>query len=104
LDSASPLTAEDYVKPTALLHAIKAVADRHDVDIKDLPDLSTVTSDRISVVRNWFRQHHQTDKNGLDALMHEFKSAVFNEIKPAQVEQSYYDMLSKLVGVCNKST
>jgi hypothetical protein len=103
LDSTSPLTAEDYVKPTALLHAINAVADRHGIDTKSLPELSTVTSDRISVVRNWFRQRYQTDKNGLDALMHEFKSAVFNDIKPAQIESSYYDMLSKLVAECNKS-
>ncbi|GEP45415.1 hypothetical protein BGE01nite_47060 [Brevifollis gellanilyticus] len=102
LDSTSPLTAEDYVKPIALVEAMKKIADRNDVQVDSYPSFASVRSDRLGFVRNWFRQHIQTDKAGLDTLMHEFKSLVFNDIKPAEIEPSYYDMLKALTAKLDK--
>jgi hypothetical protein len=91
----NPLTGEDFVKPEALAQAMERVKSEHP-NLSDVPLTELkVEHGRVDVIRRWLQQGG-LDKAAVASELNEIKESVFNNLRPNQIEDSYYELLSEL--------
>jgi hypothetical protein len=89
------LTGEDFVKPEVLVEAMRRI----EYERGGLPEIPMVELEadrgRVEAIQRWL-QRGGVDKNSIKTLMNEIKESVFTDLKPTQIEDSYYALLTEL--------
>lgn len=95
LPDRTAISSEDFIKPEAFKSIGRRLASEH-AGLGELPiDALAGNDPKMNVLRGWLHRGGLTGddfKRSLDAV----KEQLFAELKPSQIEDKYYDFLSKL--------
>ena len=87
-------TSEDFIKPDVFTSAIAKIKKKYP---NLTGDFTVPATGKMASVRKWLAIQGITDghKEILDAL----KTAIFDDLKPSDIDTSYYDFLKDLSGL-----
>jgi len=88
------VTSEDFIKFSAFQPKLAEVRERYPL-LSEFSDDTTRTVGRLRALDRWLAAGG-IDKDGRKSLINEIKSHVSDNLKPSNIESSYYDLLKAL--------
>jgi len=85
-------TAEDFIKELLFKESVKKVVKKH----QDLDDSFPINSHgRIDAMKGWLAKKGKNQKQ-IKEILNEIKTDIFDNLKPSDVDDNYYELLKKL--------
>ena len=92
------VTAEDFVKATTLRKAFDTLCEKNGLEGK-LSDADFGGAGHLAVIEARLKRSG-IDKERLKALLHDFKSLVFDHLKASQIDDRYASVMKSLASKC----
>jgi predicted ATP-dependent endonuclease of OLD family len=89
-------TVEDFIKPRCFVKALDTLRKTHN-HLPTLKEDSFISSKTKLLLLDDELKPHESDKDTRKEIIEKIKDMVFDELKPSDLEDAYYEMLVKLM-------